>query len=99
MTPELPLKQKHPTGFSSVSHLFPDWPAPTTPSRPPAAGGALQSGSWLCGEGQESQGVCDGMGGGGRQSESLCAEGTLSSGQEPSSGHSMLRGEARSFPA
>ena len=32
MTPQLPLKQKHPTGFSSVSRLFPDWHAPAAPS-------------------------------------------------------------------
>lgn len=54
MTPQLPLKQKHLTGFSSVSRLFPDWHASGAPS--PALLrvwlGAL--GYW---EGRESQGV------------------------------------------
>lgn len=38
MTSELPLKQKHPTCFSSVSRLFPDWPASAAPSCPPCCG-------------------------------------------------------------
>lgn len=62
MTPQLPLKQKHPTGFSSESRLFPDWHAPAAPALlgwgPAVSPGAERSRALARWGGQESQGVC-----------------------------------------
>lgn len=75
----LPLRQKHPTGFSSVSRLFPDWHAPATPSpapRPPPCcrwGPAIWE-HWITGEGQESPGMRVHARGRERRREGGCVE-------------------------
>lgn len=97
VTPHLPLKQKHPAGFSSVPHLFPDCVLLLHPPSCLGMGGALPSGS--AGLVGRHLGVCEielpGVGvqmvhGGGSYGQSVLEPGARA--------HSMLKCKARVLP-